>query len=74
MHSEEDGKKKIISLSGGGDAVDAPGLIYNRVRELQLARSAPLRGKSRRAAKRLSLREKVGAQIARQNDPKYPRD
>ena len=32
-------KHKIISLSRGGDAVDAPGLIYNGVRELQLARS-----------------------------------
>lgn len=50
-------KQKIVSLSRGNDAVDAPGLIYNGVRELFC--SSTNARKSRREAKELSVRQKV---------------
>lgn len=50
-----DAKRKIISLSRGTNSPDAPGLIYNGVRELM----CPATTMSGRDLKKLSVREKV---------------
>lgn len=57
-------KQKILSLARGNDAADAPGLIYNGIRELMCP--APNPRKLRRDVKELSAREKVKLKIGRQ--------
>ncbi|MCJ1427877.1 hypothetical protein MMC29_005783, partial [Sticta canariensis] len=60
-------KQKIVILSRSYGAIDAPGLIYNGVRELQQACPPTSPRKARRRMKEVSVREELEEKTAQRN-------